>query len=170
VSEGPSRETVIPHGVGRSNLRVSALETYGPFVSITDQGPVSWRTCIGCAKSGFSPLLERHHAGAFGVRRVWTSPLSRREDHSRCAKGRPIVPAENRTPKTPGMVASFAERVTLKAVTLGESAETPRPAPCGEAIVGFKSLPMCQQGFELRANISPTGVVVKLVLRFPHQV
>jgi hypothetical protein len=86
------------------------------------------------------------------------------EDHSRCAKGRSIARAENRNSKTPGMVGSFAERVTLEMVTGGESAETPRPAPCGEAIVGFKSLPISQQGFELRANISPTGVVVKLVL------
>jgi hypothetical protein len=35
------------------------------------------------------------------------------EEHSRCTKER-IARAENRTPYTPGMVASFAERVTLK--------------------------------------------------------
>jgi hypothetical protein len=43
-------------------------------------------------------------------------------------------------------------------------AETHRLTSCGEAMVGFKSLPRCQQGFELRANISPGSAYVKLVL------
>lgn len=83
------------------------------------------------------------------------TPGRRRPDHSICSLAISAL--------------DYNASITNASITRRRRNERP---PYGEAtirkaIVGFKSLPNCQQGFELRANLSPAIRPVKRVLRFP---
>jgi hypothetical protein len=93
-------------------------------------------------------------------RRGSSDPRERRVDRA----GRDPSPKPRCLAATSANSRSANSRPSMKDAR--PQTETQQPAPCGEAIVGFKSLPNCQQGFELRANISPAGPRVKLLLWF----